>query len=113
MANENKAQKPQGQPQGGPRNDVEENRVLAAVSYLWIVSIIALILKKDSKFVVWHAKQGLILFIASIIFSFIPFVGWIANLLILVAVIVGLVKALDRQWYKVPLIGDIAEKIKL
>lgn len=103
---------PEGQ-KAGPKDDIEENRVLAAVSYLWIVSIIALIIKKDSKFVQWHAKQGLILFVASIIFSFIPWIGWILNLLVLVAVIIGLVKALDKQWYKVPLVGDIAEKIKL
>lgn len=118
MENQNQPQQSQqpGQPQGEqqvPKNDIEENRVLAAVSYLWIVSVIVLIVKKDSKFAVWHAKQGLIMFIASIILSFIPFVGWILNLVILVFVIVGLVKALDRQWYKVPLIGDLAEKIKI
>lgn len=95
-----------------PKNDVEENRVLAAVSYLWVVSVIVMIIKKDSKFAMWHAKQGLILFIAALIVSWIPVVGWILNILVLVAIIIGLTKALDRQWYKLPLIGDLAEKIK-
>ncbi len=118
MENQNQ-QNPQGQPQQGgananqpPKNDIEENRVLAAISYLWIVSIIVLVVKKDSKFASFHAKQGLILFIAALIISWIPVVAWILNILILVAIIVGLTKALDRQWYKLPLIGDLAEKIK-
>lgn len=98
---------------GGSDKDVEDNRVLAAVSYLWIVSVIALLVKKDSKFVVFHAKQGLILFIVSIILSFIPILGWLLNIIVLVFVIMGVVKALDRQWYKVPLVGQLADKIKI
>lgn len=118
MENQNQ-QSPQEQPQPNnsnpnqpPKNDIEENRVLAAISYLWIISIIILVIKKDSKFATFHAKQGLILFIAALIISWIPVVAWILNILILVAIIIGLTKALDRQWYKLPLIGDLAEKIK-
>lgn len=89
----------------------QENKLLAAISYLWIVSIIMLLIKKDSKFVQFHAKQGLVLFIASIILWFIPIIGWILNLLVVVAVVVGFIKALSGEYYKMPAVSILAEKI--
>ena len=89
----------------------QENKLLAAISYLWIVSIIMLLVKKDSKLVQFHAKQGLVLFIVSIILWFIPVIGWILNLLVVVAVVVGFIKALSGEYYKLPGVSILAEKI--
>jgi len=89
----------------------QENKLLAAISYLWIVSIIMLLVKKDSKLVQFHAKQGLVLFIVSIILWFIPVIGWILNLLVVVAVVVGFIKALSGEYYKMPGVSILAEKI--
>lgn len=89
----------------------QESKLLAAVSYFWILSIIILLVKKDSKFVQFHAKQGFILFIASIIFWFIPILGWILNLVIVVGVILGFIKALSGEYWRVPLIHGISQKI--
>jgi uncharacterized membrane protein len=91
--------------------ETQENKLLAAISYLWIVSIIMLLIKKDSKFVQFHAKQGLVLFIAAIILMLIPGIGWILNLLVVVAVVVGFIKALSGEYYKMPGISILAEKI--
>lgn len=106
-----KNQKATPPPVAGQDRDVEENKVLAAVSYLWIISLIVLLVKKDSRFAKFHAKQGLILWIASIIFWFIPWVGWMLNLVILVFVIIGLIQAMQGKWWKVPGVGQLAEKI--
>jgi uncharacterized membrane protein len=38
--------------------DVEKNKVTAAMSYIWIVSLYGLLFRKDSDFIQWHAKQG-------------------------------------------------------
>jgi len=89
----------------------QENKLLAAISYLWILSIIILLVKKDSKLVQFHAKQGFILFVASVIFWFIPILGWILNLVVLVLVVVGFIKALSGEYWKVPLVSSLAEKI--
>ena len=92
----------------------QENKLLAAISYLWIVSIIILLMKKESKFVQFHAKQGIILFIASVILTFIPVLDWWLrwfNLLILIAVIVGFIKAFSGEYYKIPLVYSLASKI--
>ncbi|MFH0952324.1 MAG: DUF4870 domain-containing protein [Patescibacteria group bacterium] len=95
----------------GNQKDVEDNKVMAAISYIWIVSLIMMLVKKDSKFVQHHAKQGFILWIASIIFWFIPVLGWILNLLVLVFVIIGFIQSLNGAWWKAPLISELAEKI--
>ena len=89
----------------------QENKLMAAISYLWIVSIIMLLIKKDSKFVQFHAKQGFILFIASIILWFIPVLGWILNLLVVVLVVVGFIKAFSGEYWKIPVVASLAEKI--
>jgi uncharacterized membrane protein len=94
-----------------PSADVEKNKALAAVSYLWIVSLVLLLVKKDSPFVQFHAKQGFVLFIASIILGFIPFLGWILNLVVIVLVLIGLISALQGKWRKLPGVSVLAEKI--
>jgi uncharacterized membrane protein len=94
-----------------PNDDVQKNKVLAAVSYLYIASLIILLVKKDSPFVQFHAKQGFVLFIAAIICGFIPIVGWLLNIVVFVAVLVGLVSALNGKWYKMPGVEKIAPKI--
>jgi len=89
----------------------QENKLLAAISYLWIISIIMLVVKKDSKFVQFHAKQGFVIFIASIIFWFIPILGWLLNLLIIVVVVLGFIKALSGEYWRIPGVHGIAQKI--
>ena len=91
--------------------DIEENKVLAGLSYLWLLSIIMLLVKKESPFVQFHAKQGLVLFIASIICAIIPIVGWMASIVVIVFVIMGLVNALSGKAYQIPLVYKLASKI--
>jgi uncharacterized membrane protein len=92
-------------------SDVEKNKGLAALSYLWILSLVMLLVKKDSPFVQFHAKQAFILFIASVILGFIPVIGWLLNIVIMVLAIVGIVTALQGKWWKIPGISSLAEKI--
>ena len=103
---------------------IEEGKVWAIIGYLWILFLVPLLAKKDNKFALYHAKQGLILFIAEIviwvvafILMFIRFVGWaIAAILwiaILVLFIIGIVNAATGKYKALPLIGQIAEKWKI
>lgn len=114
---EQQTQQPQPQPPtppAGDDKDVQDNKLLAALAYVWILSIVILLVKKDSKFAQFHAKQGLVLFIASVIVSFIPFLGWfILNPIIWIVALVGLIRALTGKYWKIPLVGDLAAKINL
>lgn len=95
-----------------PAANGTDSNLMAALSYVWVLSIVMLIVKKDDEFVKFHAKQGLILFIASFI-GVIPVIGWIIWLVVVVFDIVGFIKALSGERYKVPVAGDLAEKIKI
>jgi len=86
-----------------------DSNLMAALSYLWLLSVVMLLVKKDDPYVLFHAKQGLVIFIASFLIGWIP----VLNLIIVVAVILGFVKAIQGEKYKLPLVGDLAEKINI
>lgn len=94
-----------------PQDDVQKNKLLAAISYLYLVSLIILLVKKDSPFAQFHAKQGFILFIASLVAGFIPVFGILLHLVVFALMIAGLIMALQGKWFKMPLISQLAEKI--
>jgi uncharacterized membrane protein len=108
------------QPVTGGSNDVEDNKVIAAIGYLGILCLVPLLAKKDSPFAQYHGKQGLVLFIASIIISVvwvIPFLGWIigmvGGLAVFIFLIMGLMNALGGKMVPLPVIGQYADKINL
>jgi len=99
---------------------VDEGKIFAVISYLGILCIIPLLLKKENKFALFHGKQGLVLFICVIgaaIINIIPILGqliWILAVLVFgILSLVGIIQALMGNYWKMPIIGDIAEKITL
>ena len=70
-----------------PEIKTSDTNLMAALSYLWLLSVVMLVVKKDDPFVLFHAKQGLVLFIASIVLWFIPFLGWLLQLAVFIMVI--------------------------
>ena len=89
------------------------------LSYLggWVTGLIFLLLKRDNRFVRFHAMQSLIFFgamgMVTTVFSYIPFLGFIGDGLGFVSFIcwiVLIVKAARGRYYKLPIIGDYAEK---
>ena len=109
----------QGQIQSVASTDTvrEQDKIMLVLAYLGILSLIPLLTVKDSDFVKWHAKQGLVLgvgggIVCSII-GVIPFVGLISCLLlptILVLCVMGIMKAMAGTRWRIPLIADIADK---
>ncbi len=100
--------------------DVEDNKIIAALSYLGILVLVPLLAKKDSPYCQFHAKQGLVLLIAWIVIgvvSVIPVLGWIIGILgsifLLILFIVGLVNSLSGQAKELPLIGQFGSKFNL
>ncbi|HUX48089.1 MAG TPA: zinc-ribbon domain-containing protein [Dehalococcoidia bacterium] len=84
----------------------------------WITGIIFIVLEKKSIFVKFHAWQSIMTFgvltVAYLIFSWIPFIGWILSILIgilmFVLWIILIIQAGTGKMWKVPLAGDWAEK---
>lgn len=96
--------------------DIEKNRAFAIISYLWILFVVGLIAAPNSKFAKYHANQGLVLFLAELVFgvacivlAFIPILGhltilagWVAGI---VFAILGIINAAGGQCKPLPLIG--------
>lgn len=103
-----------------------ESKVWAFLAYLLSIIgfVLVLLLKKSDRFAMYHAKQSLVLFIASILVGavgaallIIPFIGVLASavlrIIIVVLWIIGIINALTGKEKPLPLIGGFADKIKL
>ena len=88
------------------------NKLLAAISYVWILCIVTILCAKD------HANQGLVLLIANIaaaivafILGFIPVIGgiisWIISIALFVLMILGIINAVKGEMKPLPFIGGI------
>ncbi|MGI6103390.1 MAG: DUF4870 domain-containing protein [Patescibacteria group bacterium] len=109
-------------PNEKPMTDNSDDKLWAVLSYFWIVSVLVLLLKKDSPFALYHAKQGLVLFIVSTVGGFIadmiPILGWliIASLFssaMLVLFIIGIMNSVQGKMVPLPVIGKYAEELKI
>lgn len=83
-----------------------------------ITGILFLVLEKDSRYVRYHALQSIFLWLVIIVINMfiqiIPLIGFLFSLLFapvaFVIWIVCMYKAYKGQWFKVPVIGKIAEQ---
>mgnify|MGYP001570015589 CR=1 FL=1 len=94
--------------------------VAALLSYVLgvLTGIIFFIIEKENKFVRFHAMQSIIvfggLFVLQLVLAFIPVIGAILVPVIsigsLILWVVLMIKAYQGEKFKLPMIGDIAEK---
>lgn len=94
--------------------DVHNNKLMGALAYL--LFFVPLLVAKESKFAMFHANQGLVLFLAAVAVNFvgsiIPILGWflilpIGNLLIMVLAVIGILNAVNGQMKQLPMIGKV------
>ena len=117
---------------------LDEN-VAALLSYIfgWISGLVFFLIEKDSRLVRFHAMQSLLLNVVAIILGIVLWFVWIFGTIIftsisdvlgslvglvlgllifafwiglLIAVILCLIKAYQKQYFKLPIIGNFAEK---
>ena len=92
--------------------DVEENKLIAVLSYIWILFLIPLLLKKNSGFCQFHAKQGLVLFIGSL-FCWLPIIGQVLGLVILIIAVIGIIKSYNGEYFKIPFVYEWSKKFNI
>ncbi len=103
-------------PYGYPMEDVEEGKLFAILSYIIPIVFIVPLIQKDNNFSLFHAKQVLLLVLATVavsILTAIPVLGCVTFFLflpILVFVIMGLVYAIQGQYRPLPFFGHYAEE---
>ncbi|SDM52351.1 hypothetical protein [Acetanaerobacterium elongatum] len=98
--------------------DIEKNKAIAGIAYLGILFFLPLVICPDSKYGKFHANQGLVLLIFGIVASivgtilaFIPYIGWLFQLLlslgVLALAIMGLINGFTGKAKELPIIGKI------
>lgn len=94
------------------KKDIEQNKFVALLSYLWLLCLIPILLKPKSKFCKFHAKQGLVMCIAWL-FSWIPFIGWLVWIVLIVFSVWGIINVINGQYKELPVVGNLAKKFNL
>jgi len=109
-------EKPEAAQQGF---QTEEGRLAAILSYIPLLCFIPLLNMKDNKEARFHARQGVILFLielVAVLFLVDGISDFVFKGILIVAValsVVGIYFALQGKSYKLPIIGDLADKTKL
>lgn len=121
------APQPAAQPQSAPvqpavplseadKKDIEQNKGIAVLSYISLLFLVPLLMAKQSKFAQFHAKQGLVLFVAEIALSIVGGIlhlGGLAGLLGLIVSIYCILQAWEGKYWEIPYVGQYAKKINL
>ncbi len=89
-----------------------DQNLMAALSYAWLVSVVMLLVKRGDELVQFHAKQGVILFVGSLL-GFIPVLGWLVAILSWAGMIVGFIMAWQGKRFEIPFVYKLSQKIKL
>jgi uncharacterized membrane protein len=108
-----------------------DQNTAALLSYIftWVSGLIFFLLEKDNKYVRFHALQSILLGISWVvisvllvivmqILSYIPFLGGFLRTILglayfaayFIVLIMAMFKAFQGERYKLPIIGDIAER---
>ena len=111
----NTAQQPDEIAQATPQ-EIQDGKALAILSYFWLW-FLPYLMAKDNRFAMFHAKLGLILFIIGFVGMVLTgtcvgsFIGIPLSLFAGVFAILGIVKAIQGEMWKMPLIYELVKKL--
>ncbi len=90
-------------------NDVKSNKGMSILAYFGILVLIPIFAAKDSPFARYHSNQGLILLICGLIAVILGRIwgvlGWIADIIVFILFIIGIVNAANGRAKELPVVG--------
>ena len=100
------------------KGDIEKNKIMAALSYVFVLFLLPIFLCPQSKFAKFHANQGIVNFCVDLalslviaICSFIPVVRWIVGVVGGIAglalMVLGIYNAVMGKAKELPFVGGI------
>jgi uncharacterized membrane protein len=108
------------EPEGAKSSTGLDTRTAGLLTYIlgFITGIIFLTIEKDSRFVKFHAMQSILisasLLVINLVLGMIPVIGWIVGILLVplsfILWIACMLLALQGKLFKLPVVGDIAER---
>ncbi len=94
-----------------PAGTVSSNRsVMIVLAYLWILALVPLLVEKTDQEVQWHAKHGIVLMVAEIVFWIVFLIGPVVALAFLAVHIVAIIKGLNGQRLIIPTLSEYASR---
>jgi len=100
--------------------EIQEAKFFAVIGYLNILCFVPLLLKKGNKFADFHGKQALVLFIleiAACIFKVVPVLGdlmfTVAFVVFGILSLIGIMKVLMGEYWEMPIIYEVSNRITL
>ena len=97
----------------GLADNTKVAKFVAVISYFTLIGwVVAMIIydKNHSSLASFHLRQSIGLIITGAFLSFIPLVGWVLDIGVILAWGIGLYSAIKGQEYKVPVLGDFYQK---
>ncbi|MFA7286086.1 MAG: DUF4870 domain-containing protein [Patescibacteria group bacterium] len=98
----------------------QADRVLAVLSYLWIFFVVPLVLRPESAFIQFHAKQGIVVALAWFmlwVIGIVPLLGWllfpVGSLLLLAVNVLAIVKAWQGEMWRIPYLHQYVARLGL
>ncbi len=92
----------------------EKNKVMAIVSWIFIVGVVMLFVEKEDTFVRYAAAQSAIVGVLTLI-VLVPVIGWIiapiVGILETVIMVVGMIKAYKGERFDIPGVSNMALKL--
>lgn len=92
--------------------DIDKNKFMAILCYLWILILIPFFSAKDSKFVKFHLNQALCMIVFCIILavlSMLPFIGgiisFVADIVAVLLMLMGILNAARGEAKELPFVG--------
>lgn len=77
--------------------------ILSYLGILWLVGLLA----GKTEFAKFHANQGFVLWLASLVCGVVPFLGWACEVAVLVFMIMGIINVVNGEMKELPLIGKL------
>lgn len=109
----------ESQPKTSANETVDEGRSAAILAYIPFLCFVPLTKMRDNKFALHHGRQGLVLLmleILAVLFLIPKISSYFWTLVIILcagSAIAGILFAVQGKKYKLPYIGDIADKLKI
>ncbi len=117
-------------PGPAPASTASNRTVMIVLAYLWLLALVPLLVEKEDAEVQWHAKHGIVLMVAELIFWIAymivtsilgaitgGFLGCVVSLfsplfalVILIVHVIAIVKGINGQRLLIPGISDYATK---
>ncbi len=94
------------------------SRIMAAMSYLGVLSLVPLVMSRDDPYVQFHARQGVVLWMWEVLAIYtllVPAVGQlffrVSSMTCLLLSVIGVASVLLGRAWKFPLLGDWATRL--